>query len=101
MHIILAYIKVNEGMTGLIRVFKDVRMHLDIQDELHKYKVKMTQIKCDQRMDSPGKLNTKLFSNHNNRSSLKFVNLLRYPIEKHNGEFLRQNSHKIGNYGDK
>ncbi|KAF2366226.1 Serine proteases trypsin domain [Trinorchestia longiramus] len=50
------FIKVNEGMTGVFRVYKDVVMHMDIQDELHKYKIKLTQIKCDQVKSSPIKI---------------------------------------------
>ncbi|XP_018021219.1 uncharacterized protein LOC108677503 [Hyalella azteca] len=49
-------IKVREGMTGVFRVYQDVVMHMDVQDKLHKYLIKLTQIKCDQSMISPIKI---------------------------------------------
>ena len=52
-----AFIRVNEGTTGVFRVYDDVTLHLNILDELHKYKMKLTQIKCDQKYDSTGTVN--------------------------------------------
>ena len=51
-----AYIRVTEGMNGLFRVYNDVVLHMDIQDKLHKYKMKITQIKCDQQYPEQGKV---------------------------------------------